>query len=227
MNLGAMDQLASRSRMLQLASQALPTGAYAYSGGMESALALGWLTSEPDATAFLKSWMMPALGQLELPCFLRMHQAFSRGDAAEAHHWSCRLFASRESAELQAQDRQMARAMERIMLQVCGEKLEQGPTLLTYMEGLALAGVHYGLSAEDASVVCSYSWIEQHVSALSRLLPLGPLAGQRVLDACLSGLPQVIEHACSVLDDDVGTSVVGLSLACAFHETQYTRIFRS
>jgi urease accessory protein len=217
----------ARARMLQLVSQALPTGAFAYSGGLEAALELGFVRSEQDCHTFFVPWMNVTLSHLDLPYFVRIFRALQQSDESAARDQSARLYASREGAELQMQDRQMARSLHRVLAAICPESIPQGYVSLTYAECLARAACHYGLTEDDALLCCAYGWVEQHVSALSRLIPLGPIAGQKLMDVCLQLLPSVIERGRNLPDWDLGASCPGMARACAFHETQYTRIFRS
>ncbi len=219
--------VAARARMLQLVSQALPTGAFAYSGGLESVQELGILRSEEDCHGYFVPWMKVSLGYLELPYFVRVLRALQLGDEKEARLQSACLFANREGAELQKQDRQMARSLHRVLAAICPESCPSDHVSLTYSEALARAAHHYQLTEDDALLCCAFGWVEQHVTALSRLIPLGPLAGQKLMDACLKHLPELIERGRALPDREIGASCPGLARASAFHETQYTRIFRS
>ena len=215
------------ARAFQLASQALPIGAFAYSGGLESALDIGLLEGEEDAAELLGSWMEASLAYLDLPSFLFIRRAFLTDDIARASWLSARLLASRESSELQAQDRQMARALRRVLLRLAPSALPAEWMPSTYAEALARATIAYELEQEAAQMVLCYGWIEQHTSALCRLIPLGPLAGQTLLDSCLRRLPTVMAAAATVTEEEIGASCPGMALASALHETQYTRLFRS
>jgi urease accessory protein len=224
--LGSPDP-SSRLRLLQVTSQALPTGAFAYSGGLESALELGMLKGAEECGSFLAGWMRAALGCVELPYFLRMRASFLHGDVDGAQGWSRRLLASRESAEAQAQDRQMAHSLQKVLAQLLGDEIPDNWTPVTYAEGLALAGVKFSLSEEDAVSGCAFGWLEQHVSALTRLVPLGPLAGQRLVDRGVRELPTVIQLSRALSDDELGAGCPAMAMAGARHETQYSRMFRS
>ena len=63
--------------------------------------------------------------------------------------------------------------------------------------------------------------------AAVKLVPLGQSAGQRVLHSLNKRLGAYSVQAMEVLDSDIGTSTVMLSVASGRHETQYTRLFRS
>ena len=71
------------------------------------------------------------------------------------------------------------------------------------------------------------AWLENQVLAAMKLVPLGQVAGQGMLLALGAELPQLIGTAATLADDDIVTFAPGFALACARHETQYTRLFRS
>ncbi len=60
-----------------------------------------------------------------------------------------------------------------------------------------------------------------------KLVPLGQVAGQRMLRALAARIPAAIELACATHDDDVAVFAPGFALASMRHETQYSRLFRS
>jgi urease accessory protein len=60
-----------------------------------------------------------------------------------------------------------------------------------------------------------------------KLIPLGQVAGQRLLLTLAEGIPVVVESALGLDDDDLGGALPIVALASSLHETQYTRLFRS
>jgi urease accessory protein len=224
---GAAAQFSRQVRLLQLASQALPTGAYAYSSGLEALLESQLLHGEEECANYLSTLMESVVTHLELPLFLRMFDAAQTADHGSLHRASQFLLASRESREFQEQEQQMARALWRVLLELHPEACATHHAPQTFSESLALAAQFYGLLRDEAAVLLVYSWVEPQVSALSRLIPLGPIGGQRLLNAVLQRVPSVIEGAVQVKDAEIGASAPRLALASCLHETQYTRIFRS
>ena len=63
--------------------------------------------------------------------------------------------------------------------------------------------------------------------AAIKLVPLGQVAGQRMLIALGERIPGVVATAIAVDDADLSTFAPGLCLASVRHETQYSRLFRS
>lgn len=220
-------RVAAQTRLLQFASQALPTGAYAYSAGLEGLLASGKLEGEDACQEHLTSLMRAVVVRLELPLFFRMFDAFQAGDAPAAKRASQYLLASRETREMQEQEKQMARALRRVLADICSERCPVDWIPVTFSEGLARTAQWYELERSEAAVLLVYTWLEQQVSALCRLIPLGPIAGQRMLDSILRHIPEVVELGAGIADDDMGAGAPGLAIASARHENQYCRIFRS
>ena len=71
------------------------------------------------------------------------------------------------------------------------------------------------------------SWLENQVLVAVKALPLGQVAGQRMLLVLAGRIPAVVARASTLDDDDVVSFAPGLALASARHESQYSRLFRS
>lgn len=216
-------------RLLQLASPALPIGAFAYSQGLEGAVEQRAILDEKTAQAFLAGVLGDGVARLELPYLLRLHRAFLAGDAGAAEHWSSCLLASRETAERRLEDQHLGRALSRLL--VDQGVPEAGPWVssaaVTHAALFALAGARFGVPESALLGGFAFSWLESQVSALTRLVPLGQLAAQRVLTAVAAGIPAAIELGRALPDSELGATLPGLALASALHETQYSRLFRS
>jgi len=65
------------------------------------------------------------------------------------------------------------------------------------------------------------------VQAALKAVPLGQLAGQRILQALVARMPPLIEQALAMEDDRMQSFSPMLGIASARHETQYSRLFRS
>jgi len=103
-------------RLLQLCSPMLPIGAYAYSQGMEFAVSAGWVKDESTAADWIQGLLKNSLLNLDLPILSRIYKAWQAGDENAVLYWNNYLYASRESAELRAEDRQLAQALARLLM---------------------------------------------------------------------------------------------------------------
>src|SRR3569832_2969952 len=94
-------------RLLQLCSPMLPVGAYAYSHGLEHAVHAGWVRDERTAHAWIGGVLREGLMRRDVPVLARLYHAWHMADVVAVHRWSSFLHASRESAELQREDRHL------------------------------------------------------------------------------------------------------------------------
>jgi len=98
---------------------------------------------------------------------------------------------------------------------------------VTQPAAYALAAQAFAVPVGDALTAYVWSWLENQVLAAMKLVPLGQVAGQRLLIALGANIPRAVGIAMSRDDADLSTFAPGLHLASARHETQYTRLFRS
>src|SRR5688572_11220693 len=91
------------TRLLQLASPALPVGAYSYSQGLETAVEAGVVSGTPSAEAWIGDMLRFSMGRLEAPLWWRLYAAWRDGNAAGVREWNDWFLATREAAELRAE----------------------------------------------------------------------------------------------------------------------------
>lgn len=224
-------------RLFQLISPALPVGAFTYSQGLEWAIEVGWVVDADSLADWIGSVMQHSVTPLELPILIRLHRGFlalTDEDKAEAAHqliadWCQFLIASRETAELRAEERQRGKALAVLLPSLaidlplaCADAIRQ-----TQLAGMALAAVRWEITEEALCRGYLWSWLENSVMAGVKLVPLGQTAGQQLLLRLSERAPQMIEQALSWPDALVGSSTPALAIASSRHETQYTRLFRS
>jgi urease accessory protein len=98
---------------------------------------------------------------------------------------------------------------------------------ITLPGAFALACGALGVKRDAALAGYVMSWLENQVLVAVKALPLGQVAGQRMLLALGERIPAVVARAATLDDDDVVSFAPGLALASARHEAQYSRLFRS
>ncbi len=216
-------------RLCQLVSPAMPVGAYNFSQGLEYAAERGWVRDEVSAGEWIGGVARQSVGTLDLPILLRLHQAWTLGDLPAVQVWSQRLLAARESAELRAEERHMGRALAKVLIEL---DIPEARGWLrrddaSYAALFALAAVKGGVSATDTAQGYLWAWAENQVIGAVKLLPIGQSAGQRMLNRILLEIPQMVIDATCLPDADIGMATPLQAMASAWHETQYTRLFRS
>lgn len=205
---------------------------FAYSQGLEPATSAGWVRDEASARAWIVSLLEGPLASLDLPVLARLWEAWGEDEGAipaGVVTWSAFLVASRPSAELQLEERRLGGALARVL---GGLGLPEASAWIsrddaTYATLFALAARRWDVPVVVAAQGFAFAWAESQVSAAVRLVPLGQSAGQRILAAAAAGIPGAVSRALALSPDEIGASSPRLALASAWHETQYSRLFRS
>lgn len=212
-------------RLLQLASPALPVGAYSYSQGMEAAVEAAIVSDAASAAEWIGDVLDLAVGSMEAPVLLRLVAAWQARDLEAVRRWNEEFIASRESAELRAETLQMGYSLGNLLKDLgAGDAAIEGaayPTLYAY------AVAHWHIDANEALEAYLFAWVENQVLAALKSVPLGQTEGQRMLLALGDRITQVATRARALDDTELANFAPGLALLSARHETQYSRIFRS
>jgi urease accessory protein len=215
--------------MLQLSSSLCPIGAFAYSQGLETAIERGWVRSEAELAEWLIGVGGHGLARFDLPLLREACSAALGADQVRLVALAERLLAGREARELADQERQLGSSLASLLvnLGVAAAEPFRGHPSASYVVCFAIGSVHFGLELELALTGYCFAWCEQQVSAATRLVPLGHMAAQRALSEVLGHVPRWVERALALPEAQIGSSTPGLAMSAAWHETQYTRLFRS
>lgn len=222
-------QLGAQLGAFRLASAALPIGAFAYSQGLESAVAAGLVTDAQSAQRWIDGVLRYSLLSLDIPLFVRLHRAFSDARDDDARVWSQRLLAQRATSELRDEERQLAAALFRLLAkQGCARaEVWQRSSCRTLAAAHAFAAHEYRISAELGAAGYAFAWAEAQVGAATRLIPLGQTDAQSVLSALLAAIERGLPGALDRADAEIGATTPQQALLSAAHETLYSRLFRS
>src|SRR3990172_2598336 len=94
-------------KLLQLASPALPVGAYSYSGGLEAAIEAGVVHDGASAERWIGDVLEFSFARREGAIVFAMLSGFAEKDLSKIKKMNETFLASRESAELRAETVQM------------------------------------------------------------------------------------------------------------------------
>jgi urease accessory protein len=217
--------------LMWLASPALPVGGFSYSEGLESAVDAGVVHDGASAGDWLADQLHLSLARADLPLLAAAHAAWVAHDAARVAELNTWMLATRETAELRAQNEQMGRSMLEWLRQRGDDArvttlaaLQPAPA---WPIAFALAAVQTGAAEREALLAFGFSWAENQVQAALKAVPLGQSAGQRILARLAQDLPAAVDAALAVGDDARQAFTPMLAIRSAQHETQYSRLFRS
>ena len=204
--------------LVQWLSPAFPVGSYAYSHGLEAAIASGQVRTAAD----LEGWIATILAD-----------GSGRNDAillAEALKPAADLPALAALAEA------LAASRERLV-----ETMEQGRALLAttnalkagdhppmpYPVALGAAAAPLGLPVVQVLALYLHTFASNLVQAGVRFIPLGQTEGQRALAALHPVIQRVARDAATAGLDGLGGGALRGDLAAMQHETMDVRIFRT
>ena len=210
----------SLTRLLQLASPALPVGAYTYSQGLEWAVEAGTVKDEATALTWIGDQLEWNLGRYEAPLLVRMMVA----DESQLAELDAQYLASRETAELRAETLQMGHSLKRLIADLGEGGVSPRLTFAAVWSSLA---AKWAIAPAEALTAWLWSWAENQTMAALKAVPLGQAAGQRILLEIGKRIPAVVERALQLDEDNCSNFAPGFAIACARHETQYSRLFRS
>lgn len=219
----------------QLASPALPIGGFSYSQGLEAAVELGLVHDEASAAHWIQDQLHSVIGHCEAPLWALLHQAWQAGSDDDVRHWNRWFFASRETKEIRNETEQMGVSLYKLALELDWLD-EQARTRLKSLRPLCLPTVHAAIAQQaDLPVQAGlnaylYTWLENQVMAAIKSVPLGQVAGQRVLSQARRQIPDVARLALERSQQQppaLQTFAPQFSIVSARHESQFSRLFRS
>jgi len=227
-----MDRQLALSRLLQLVSPMLPVGAYSYSQGLEWAIECGDVKDFDTAKTWIADVLAIYQASFELPVLHRLYQAWASSNMEAVKEWDDFYQAGRDTAESLAETRQMGYSLSRLLNDLDGLPRDfmtnvnslQQPAFSTVYAGVAQ---QWQIPVHDVLHGFAWGWLENQVSAAMKAVPLGQVAGQKILLSLGEKLPVIVERAMVLEDDQISNFNPLLTIAGCKHETQYSRLFRS
>lgn len=219
-------------QLMWLASPALPVGGFSYSEGLEAAVEAGLVTTEAQAGEWLLDQLHLSLARADLAVAARAYSAWQHGDQSQIAALNTWVTTTRETAEMRLQAEQMGRSLVE-WLKNRGVDDPRVATLAaltptpTWPVAMALALAQTGAPLRDAMLSFCFGWAENMMQAALKAVPLGQSAGQRVLSRITVAIPDAIDHALQLADEERQAFTPMLAILSAQHETQYSRLFRS
>ena len=118
----------------------------------------------------------------------------------------------------------MGQSLARLLAELGVKVQVQEPALPT---AFACAARAWNIAPHDARVGYLWSWLENQVMAVVKAVPLGQLAGQRIIVALREPIDAAVTRALATSPDNINTFAPQLGILSARHESQYSRLFRS
>ena len=203
--------------LLNWMSPAFPTGAFAYSHGLEWAIEDGDVQSADDLLQWITDLVQRGSGWNDSVLFSRCWD----DDAKALNELALALCSSHER---NLETTQLGRAFgiaAAIFLP------NDGKEELAYPVAAGTACTALGIPKAQAMLAFLQGFCAAQVSVAVRLVPLGQTQGLEVLRDLMPVIAATAQRASSASLDDLGSITLGADIAAMKHETQHSRIFRT
>lgn len=218
-----MNETATLQRLLTFLSPAFPVGAFAWSAGLETAIAERTLT---DATQ-LQNWLSGSLayGSLRTDAILlSVAHRTAPEDLGPIADLALALTPSAERVqELLLTGDAFTNAARAWPSDVYGKLTSPSP----YPIAVGAIAAAHGIALEPALIGFLTAAVQSQVSVAVRLVPIGQTAGLSVIAALEPAVANLAAYAATATLDDLGGIAYATDIAQMRHETLPTRIFRS
>jgi len=216
-------------------SSSFPTGAFAFSHGLEYAVEAGAVGDAEQLTEWLSGIVRFGAGRVDAALFrAAWHATADRDDDALAEIAE-RADALRGSIELALESSAQGQAYLDGLIKVWPHPrlvgwqtaLHEAGRMPAYAIAVAVAAALAEIPLRPALVAYLNAFAANLVSATVRLVPLGQTDGQRAMAALEPTILGAVEAALEREPDDFGSAALIVDWTSMHHETQYTRLFRS
>jgi urease accessory protein len=216
-------------KTLQLNDTLFPIGGFAYSDGLETAVANGLVVG----TAGLQEWLGHYIHSVFVPC-----DGLALRGAMEAHtsgEWETlrrldeELTAMKPAGSVRASSASLGRSFLTSVAAIYAH-----PDLARARQELSNFAVIYGvvfsvlgLDRRDALLSFAYSRLAGMISAALRLMPIGQQLAQAALGRALDDAPRAVEQILDSRDTHLTSFSPLLEIQQMNHRHLYTKLFRS
>jgi len=208
--------------LAQWFSPAFPVGAFAYSHGLEQAIADGDVTDPQSLSAWVEDVLHFGAGRNDaLFLAAAFHASENAKEAATLLSIDAQARAFTSSKERLMETDQLGAAFGRIATSLSGDDISG----LSYPVALGKAAQQAGLPLKLTTSMYLQAYISNLVAVGQRLIPIGQTDGQTIIQN-LTPLCQEIASMGGTLDD-VSSTAFASDIAAMRHETLNSRVFRT
>ena len=235
----AMPTMATEEALYDLMSwlsPAYPVGAFAHSSGLEWAVAAGWVTSRAALEEWLETLLECGAGWSDAVLLSAAHHAVTARDRRKLADVAELAAAAHPSQERRVEALSQGEAFRCIAAATLPESatalLDGVPEgTLAYSVAVGSVAAAQGIDLASALTAYLHAYVGNLVSAGQRLIPLGQTDGQVAILALKPLVLATVERALALEDGDpfdrLGSAAILADCATIWHETQYTRLFRT
>lgn len=219
-------------RLMTWLSPGFPVGAYAYSHGIEYAVEDGRVTDEQSLRSWIEGILLFGAGAVDGPLFAAAWGADNDDALLEiAKLAQCYRATSEMALESAAQGEAFLSTAEKTWASAefahHASILRTDGRAVAYSVAVAVAAADAGVPLRPALITYFHAFAANLTSSGVRLIPLGQVGGQRIIEELRCPVTDTAEAAMHTPLEDIGSAGALIDWTSMAHETQYTRLFRS
>jgi urease accessory protein len=212
-------------KLLTWLSPAFPVGAFAWSAGLETAIANGVVHDRGTTEQWVEGVL--AHGGLRTDAILLAHAHRAASDAAELQELADLCLALTPARERHEETTTTGAAFAAAAKAWPTPVLDNLPRPCPYPIAVGAIAAGHAINLEAALLGYLTATVHSQVSVAVRLVPIGQTDGLSImatLEPIIASMATLCQHAAR---DDIGAVAYAADIAQMAHETQTTRIFRS
>ncbi len=220
-----MTTSADLQKLLTWLSPAFPVGAFAWSAGLESAIASGTVHDRVTAQAWIEGVLTH--GSLRTDAILLVHAHAAVHDTTALRELADLCLALTPARERHEETTITGAAFATAVRAWPTPVLANLPAPCPYPIAVGAIAAGHGIALDATLLAWLTASIHSQVSVAVRLVPIGQsdgLAIMATLEPAIASMAELCQHAAL---DDIGAVAYAADIAQMSHETLTTRIFRS
>lgn len=220
-----MTTSADLQKLLTWLSPAFPVGAFAWSAGLESAIASGTVHDRATTQAWIEGVLTH--GSLRTDAILLAHAHAAAHHAPALRELADLCLALTPARERHEETTITGAAFATALRAWPTPVLANLPTPSPYPIAVGAIAAGHGIALDATLLAWLTASIHSQVSVAVRLVPIGQsdgLAIMATLEPAIASMAELCQHAAL---DDIGAVAYAADIAQMSHETLTTRIFRS
>lgn len=222
-------------RLLQITDSSFPTGAYAFSHGLEGLHAMGLVMNEADVLGFARTHIEETLAQQDLPAVHHAHRLAAANDLGGLTELDHLLSALKPVPAFRIASTRIGRQTLESVL-----PLYPAPGALAYLDAIrgsetpghhaiafAVATHAAGIDVTSAVTACAAASLNGYVAAAVRLAIIGQGAAQRIITRLEPDLATAVDAVPTLAIDDLGGYAPLIDIAGMRQPSLPARLFAS
>jgi urease accessory protein len=229
---------ASLLLLLNWMSPTFPIGSYAYSHGLEQAIADVRISTQDDVESWISELLQTGSGWNDAVLFAQCWHgnpnelALALAGSAERYSETIQLgrnfnIAAAVWTESADPDPPFGHLLPLLLERESARRADEGTPVMAYPVAAGLACKRMNIPQEQALAAYLQGFCAALVSVAVRLVPLGQTSGLKVLRNLSPIISATAQRAAKATLDDIGSHCIAAEIAAMKHETLEPRIFRT